>query len=256
MIINKKTSGPGTDRDTEKRDVEEADHQAFFERGGESGNIRETRVETWKEEWEISATELCNVIKRKKRNTAPGPDGITLRLWRKIPGKMVERITKIMNKILKEGKFPSKWKIAKLVLIPKAKKDESDIPKARPICLIDDIGKYLEKIIVERINNRMEYMAERGMAFCAIGKNQYGFRKNRSTIDALYRVKEIAEGARTSGETAVMISLDIENAFNSIPWAEIRKMLVRKKIPAYLIRILNSYLRERYVEFPTIESNN
>lgn len=138
-------------------------------------------------------------------------------------------------------------------MIPKAKKDESDIPKARSICLIDDIEKCLEKIIVERINNRMEYMAERGMAFCAIGKNQYGFRKNRSTIDALYRVKEIAEGTRTSGETAVMISLDIENAFNSIPWAEIRKMLVRKKIPAYLIRILNSFFRERYVEFPTIE---
>lgn len=31
--------------------------------------------------------------------------------------------------------------------IPKGKQDEAELPKARPICLIDDIGKYLERII-------------------------------------------------------------------------------------------------------------
>lgn len=38
-----------------------------------------------------------------------------------------------------------------MVLIPKGKNEELDISKARPICLIDNIGKYLEKILVERI---------------------------------------------------------------------------------------------------------
>lgn len=69
------------------------------------------------------------------------------------------------------------------MLIPKGKSDESDIPEARPICLIDDIEKCLQKIIVERIEDWMEFMVERGLAFAAIGKNQYGFRKNKSTVD-------------------------------------------------------------------------
>jgi len=160
-----------------------------------------TKIEGWKEEWSISEEKMCNTIRKKKRNTAPGPDGITARLWRKVPGRMVEEITEIMNKLLKMGIFPNKWKVARLVLIPKGKQDEADIPKARPICLIDDVGKYLERIIGERIGNWMEYMYERGCAFRAIGKNQFGFRKNRSTIDALDKVKSAVEQARKEGHS-------------------------------------------------------
>jgi len=206
-----------------------------------------TRIEGWNEEWSISVEEICNTIRKKKRNTAPGPDGITVRMWRKVPGRMVE-VTKIMNKLLKAGIFPNKWKVARLVLIPKGKQDEAEIPKARPICLIDDVGKYLERIIGERIDNWMDYMYERGCAFRAIGKHQFGFRKNRSTIDALDKVKGAVEQARKDGDTAIMICLDIENAFNSIPWIEIRNMLKRRMVPKYLIRMLNSYFQDRYIE--------
>lgn len=161
------------------------------------------KVGIWKEEWNISTTELCNVIARKRRNTAPGPDGITMRMWRKIPGKMIKKLTEMINNMLKMGKFPKKWKLAKLVLISKVKNDTADIPKARPICLIDDIGKCFEKIIVDRIEYWMEYMVERGLAFASVGNNQFGFRKNRSTIDALNRVKEIAEEAKRRGDTTI-----------------------------------------------------
>lgn len=108
-----------------------------------------------------------------------------------------------------------------MVLIPKGKSEELDIPKARSICLIDNIGKYLEKILVERIEKWMEYQYERGCAFRAIGKNQFGFRKNMPTIDALDKVKDM-EKAKKEEDIAVMVCLDIENAFNSISWKEIR----------------------------------
>lgn len=54
--------------------------------------------------------------------------------------------------------FPKQWKRARLVLIPTGKTEDQKIPKARPICLIDDIGKGLERIIVERIEKWMEDM--------------------------------------------------------------------------------------------------
>lgn len=216
LIMNKlRSAGPGLTETLEKDKLEKLIFK-LFPRETEEMVDEETRVGTWKDEWNISTSELCNVIRKKKRNTAPGPDGITLRMWRKVPGKMIEKLTEIMNKFLREGNFPKKWKQAKLVLIPKAKSEEQDIPKARPICLIDDVRKFLERIIVQRIDCWMEYMVERGLAFAAIGKNQYGFRK-KSTIDALSRVKEIVEEARKDGDITIVISLDIENAFNSIP---------------------------------------
>lgn len=215
IIMNKlRTAGPGL-TETLEEDKQEKLITKLFPR--ERGKIDKevVRIEGWKEEWNISESELCNTIGKKKRNTAPGPDDITARMWRKVPGRMVEKVIEIMNKLLKEGIFPNKWKVARLVLIPKGKQEDLDIPKARPICLIDDIGKYLERIIVDRIDTWMDYMYERGCAFRAqIGKNQFGFRKNRSTIDALDKVRGMVEEARKEGDTAVMICLDIENAFN------------------------------------------
>lgn len=64
------------------------------------------------------------------------------------------------------------------------------------------------------------------------------------------------EKARKDSDTTVMISLDIENAFNSIPWSEIRKMLKRKRVPNYLIRILNSYFKDRHVEYINMDGSN
>lgn len=39
-----------------------------------------------------------------------------------------------------------------------------------------------------------------------------------------------------------MLALDISNAFNSIPWAVVRKALRHKGYPEYLQRIIDSYL--------------
>lgn len=249
VVMNKlRTAGPGLTEILEEDKVEQLVLKLFPR---ETGRMEDevVNVRVWKEEWDVSTEELCGAIKRKGRNTAPGPDGITTRMWKKIPGKMVEKVTGIINKFMRGGKFPRKWKLAKLVLIPKVKNDTSNIPKARPICLIDDIGKYFERIIVGRIEDRIEYMKGKGLSFAGIGKNQYGFRKNKSTIDALSRVKEIMDEVRRDGETSVMISLDIENAFNSIPWIKIREVLKRKRMPLYLIRLLNDYFKDRYVEY-------
>lgn len=47
----------------------------------------------------------------------------------------------------------------------------------------------------------------------------------------------------------VAISLDIQNAFNSLPWNVVLAQLHRKKIPTYLIRIVRSYFSERYIMY-------
>lgn len=45
------------------------------------------------------------------------------------------------------------------------------------------------------------------------------------------------------------MSLDITNAFNSIPWPSIAKALERTDIPEYLRRMIDSYLFERSIEY-------
>ena len=45
------------------------------------------------------------------------------------------------------------------------------------------------------------------------------------------------------------MSLDIANAFNSLPWLVIREALEEKGIPGYLRCILGSYLSDRVLSY-------
>lgn len=209
---------------------------------------KEITIRDWKEEWNISVVEVHEVLRKKVvKNTAPGPDGLVQKMWKRMPEKLLEIIAEIFTRYMKKGEFPERWKRAKLVLIPKEGKFDQELPKARPICLINDIGKGFERILVNRILKWLE--DKEGL----IGRNQFGFRKNKSTIDALMKVKETVEEVIKEGRVIIAISLDVENAFNSIPWGKIRLMLRRKRFPRYLRRILHSYFTERRIEYITKE---
>ena len=45
-------------------------------------------------------------------------------------------------------------------------------------------------------------------------------------------------------------SLNIVNAFNSLPWTVVRKALERHRVPPHLKRVINNYLKDRIIQFP------
>lgn len=51
------------------------------------------------------------------------------------------------NACLKEGRFPAEWKVARLVLLKKGNKPEGLPSSYRPICLLDEAGKFFERIL-------------------------------------------------------------------------------------------------------------
>lgn len=190
----------------------------------------------WSDEWLISTEEINNAFKKSSLSLskAPGPDGFRLILWKRASGEIVQWITHIFNTCLKNGEFPSSWKRANLVLIPKASNPNaglpvSDIPKARPICLLDELGKTFERVLAERI-----HLWQSTNPDSDVSKFQFGFRKNKSTCDALLLVKGITSAAVKNGGFAFVVSLDIKNAFNSIPWRKIRRALRQKNYPSYI----------------------
>ena len=70
------------------------------------------------------------------------------------------------------GKFPERWMYSELVFIPKPReKDATSASAYRHICLTREVGKILEKIIVERISQHLEHIGPN------ISEKQFGFRK-------------------------------------------------------------------------------
>ena len=147
-----------------------ADRRSQLSRAGTTDNTRRAQV--------------C-VFKNGKQE-GPGPNGIpntALKRAIKIAPKM---FLHMYNRCLQEGYFPAKWKLQSLVLLSQGKKSPDELSAYRPLCMLDSAGKILERIMYTRI----EALAEKHLSH-----RQNGFRKGRSTVDAINLVVNIAKEA-------------------------------------------------------------
>lgn len=167
---------------------------------------------------------------------------------------VVERpdlFVKVYEKCLHEGVFPSSWKTQHLVLLPKGKGEIGEPSAYRPICLCDTKGKAFEKLICNRLLSHAENNG-------GLSDTQFGFRQNRSTIDAIKMVVDIAElaieGTRWlhgAKEYCAIVTLDVKNAFNTANWSCIWKALARMNTPLYLRKVIESYFTDRRLRYST-----
>ncbi|KAL0891783.1 hypothetical protein ABMA27_015050 [Loxostege sticticalis] len=162
----------------------------------------------------VSEGELgAAMLRLKAKNVAPGPDGIPGKVWVLAEEALGERLRALFTACLEQGRFPAAWKRGRLVLLKKEGRP-ADSPSAyRPIVLLDEVGKLLERIISVRLVQHLERVGPN------LSPTQFGFRAERSTVDAILRVRELADAAVDSGGVLLAVSLDIANAFNTLPWA-------------------------------------
>lgn len=213
---------------------------------GEPHQATEVHNQTFIEE--VSSEEISQICSSIGDSKAPGLDGIPNKALKIALRNNPQVFADAFNTCLRKGEFPEEWKKQKLVLIPKPNKRLGDPSSYRPICLLDTIGKVLERVIYNRLLPAVE--RARG-----ISERQYGFRKARSTIDAINTVKSMAEAA-ISGKGAnkkccAIITLDIKNAFNSAGWNHILLSLRNLEVPNYLIGILGDYFTNRTLWYNT-----
>ena len=88
-----------------------------------------------------------------------------------------------------------------------------------------------------------------GAAAPNLSDRQYGFRRQRSTVDAILLVRSLSHRAVERGGVSVAVSLDIANAFNTVSWAATERALVFHRVPLYLRRLIWDYLRGWVVSY-------
>lgn len=205
-------------------------------------------IEAPADETRITVEELLAAAKSLKTNKAPGPDGITNQVLKVAIKENPNMFRSTLQGCMDTGLFPDRWKRQKLVLLPKPGKPHGDPSAYRPICLIDTVGKLLEKVILNRLTLYTE-------GANGLSGSQFGFRKGKSTVDAINVVLETAkiavEKKRRGYRYCAIVTLDVKNAFNSASWEAIAASLHKLKVPDYLCRILGSYFENRELLFET-----
>lgn len=93
-----------------------------------------------------------------------------------LPDKILQFLLNILNSCLKINYFLYSWKTAKIKATKKNGSDPLIAVNYRPISILSNLGKILERIINNQINNKfMEYNNY-------LNKHRYGFRKQHSMV--------------------------------------------------------------------------
>lgn len=137
------------------------------------------------------------------KSNAIGADNIHPQFLRLILSQVLTHITYIFNNIVTSSCYPSCWKRAKIIPIPKSNSDY------RPIAILPFLSKVFEKII----HNQMTfYLNSNNM----ITNRQSGFRKKHSCITALADVIEDIRMELDEKKVTFLVLLDHSKAFDTV----------------------------------------
>lgn len=150
----------------------------------------------------IGQHEVLKSILKIKSN-ATGIDELHPKFLKLILLKILPYLTYMFNSILTKSIFPTAWKAAKIIPVPKPNKD------FRPIAILPFLSKALENIMYSQMN---EYIKENEL----LSHKQSGFRQNRSCITALTDVVENIRSKMDENMASLLVLLDHSKAFDTV----------------------------------------
>ena len=155
----------------------------------------------------ISNEEILDIINALE-NKSTGPCSIPFKLLNLIPDLIIMPLAYIINRSFSTGIFPNLIKIVKVIPIHKGGSAQ-EVNKYRPISLLSIFDKIIEKIMHKYLYTFLE---NHDILF----QNQFGFRKNNSTVYALAQITETIKESIDKGKYGCGIFIDLRKAFDTV----------------------------------------
>ena len=152
--------------------------------------------------------EVFLLIQGLNRHKGTGPNGIPTEILQMLNVPLSIPLSKIYNICIKTGIQPEKLKLAHAIPIFK-KGSRLLVSNYRPISLLSNLNKLLEKIMHTRIYSFLE-------KYELLYSLQFGFRTQYSTTHALIHMTETIRAALDSGQVTCGIFVDFQKAFDTV----------------------------------------
>ncbi|KAI8122407.1 RNA-directed DNA polymerase from mobile element jockey [Lucilia cuprina] len=186
---------------------------------------------------EIDITELDDIMRTLKGST-PARDKITYSMIRMAPTELKSRLCRLYNEILAKGVFPQDWKTAILAPIPKPGKDPGRLEGYRPISLLPVLSKILEKILAKRFWKNAIYK---------VSKIQHAFIPRHGVHSLCHALEDTLRSNLRERSHSLIISEDIEKAFDRVVLTFIILELNEWGIPKNILKLIKSFLEHRKI---------
>ena len=153
--------------------------------------------------------EVQNTIDNLIVSKAYGPHSIPTDILQLIKPIVAEPLVDIINLSFSTGIYIENLKVAKVIPIFKEKGSDLLCCNYRPISLLSNINKIIEKLMHERLYN---FLTKHNCIY----KLQFGFRKKHSTNHALMKLTENIRHALDNGNYSCGVFIDLQKAFDTV----------------------------------------
>jgi hypothetical protein len=184
-----------------------------------------------------SEKEIFNIVMDMKSKSSCDIYDISMSLLKKLIQTVIKPLSHIFNLSLSNGIFPNELKVAKVIPLFK-KGEKSDPTNYRPISLLPQISKILEKLFYKRLISHIEKNN-------ILSENQYGFRSNHNTTYAIIDLVESINNKIKNDEIPIGIFIDLQKAFDTIDHGILKEKLFHYGIRGIPLDWINSYLHKR-----------
>ena len=179
-----------------------------------------------------SLDEVAAAINCLKNNKAPGLDNLPAELFKTGCEELTTVLHQLIVRMWNEEKLPNEWMIG--VICPIHKKGcKVTCTNYRGISLLPSAYKVLSKILSTKLEPHTE-------AF--LSEYQAGFRKQRSTSDQLFSIRQIVQKSYEMNVETHHLFIDFKAAYDSIDREELWNIMAESQFPHKLIRMLKATL--------------
>ena len=181
----------------------------------------------------------------KKRND----DGIPAKMIKDAVYELSAPLTFLINWGLRTSTFPTCEKTAKISPLFKSG-DRQNIDNYRPISILNIMSKVTERVVYNQLS---EYFETNNL----FSNSQYGFRKRRSTKDAVPKLSDDIRTAMDNGYLTGALFLDLRKAFDTVNHGCLLQKLPYYGILGAELNWITSYLfhRSQIVNFDGVTSD-
>ena len=181
----------------------------------------------------MGRSEILECVGTLKVKNSEGYDRLPQRILKDGISHLADPLCALFKSIYDSKVIPDQWKIAKVNPIPK-KGSKSEISN---LC---STSKIFEKLILRRLISLQELNG-----IDLTGKQQHGFKKNRSTTSAGLLLQSIITKHVDSDELVGMASLDLSAAFDMVNTDLLLKRLKIMGIPGDVVSLIKIWLTDR-----------
>ena len=153
--------------------------------------------------------------------------------------KALKYIHKLFNLCMSKRKWV--WKSSEVIFLKKQGKDNYSKPGSyRPISITSYIGKLMERILANRVEN---FLTTKGLQ----DPYQEGFSKGKNSIRYLNRLNLSIQADKCQNYSILCLFIDFEKAFDSVWIKGLIVKLAKYNIKGNILKVIQEFLTQREI---------